>query len=70
MCVIIPLPSCWRLFGQTLHLDLKRIEMAYHDHNKREYELTKNISLWQLDPIVRLSLKATGACKVTLMAWM
>ena len=29
------------LAGEKLYLDLKRMEMAYHDLNQREYELTK-----------------------------
>ena len=58
------------LSGEALHLDLKRMEMAYHDHNKREYELTKHVSLNQLDPIALLSLKATGVCQVALPEWL
>jgi hypothetical protein len=58
------------LSGETLHLDLKRMEMAYHDHNKREYELTKHVSLRQLDPVALLTLKATGTCEVTLPEWL
>jgi hypothetical protein len=58
------------LSGEALHLDLKRMEMAYHDHNKREYELTKHISLRQLDPVALLALKATGTCEVTLPEWL
>jgi Tc toxin complex TcA C-terminal TcB-binding domain len=54
------------LCGETLHLDLKRMEMAYHEHNKREYELTKHVSLRQLDPLALLTLKATGACEMTI----
>src|SRR5262247_336801 len=29
------------LAGEKLHYDLKRMEMAYLDQNKREYEITK-----------------------------
>jgi hypothetical protein len=58
------------LSGEALQLDLKRMEMAYHDHNKREYELTKNISLRQLNPMALLSLKATGSCEVTIPEWL
>ncbi len=35
------------LSGETLVLDLKRIEMAYYDSNKRELELTRHVSLRQ-----------------------
>lgn len=58
------------LSGEALYLDIKRIEMAYHDHNKREYELTKHISLRQLDPSALLQLKATGSCEITIPEWL
>ncbi|TDP92928.1 neuraminidase-like domain-containing protein [Labedaea rhizosphaerae] len=43
--------------------DIKRMEMGYLDHNAREYELTKHVSMAQLDPGALLQLKNTG--KVT-----
>jgi hypothetical protein len=52
--------------GEKLHLDIKRMEMAYHDLNQREYELTKHVSLLQVDPIALLQLRATGRCTVCL----
>lgn len=58
------------LSGEALHLDLKRMEMAYHDNNKREYELTRHVSLRQLDPMALLSLKVTGTCQVTIPEWL
>lgn len=54
------------LAGEKLYLDIKRMEMAYHDLNTREYELTKNVSLWQVDPIELLKLRKTGNCTVSL----
>ncbi|UIE37912.1 Tc toxin subunit A-related protein [Leptodesmis sichuanensis] len=54
------------LAGEKLHYDLKRLEMAYLDQNKREYELTKHISLAILDPIALLQLKETGECFVSI----
>jgi hypothetical protein len=57
------------LSGEALYLDVKRMEMAYHDNNKREIELTRNISLRQLDPLALLSLKITGSCTVTIPEW-
>ena len=50
------------LSGEALYLDVKRMEMAYHDNNKRELELTQHVSLRQLDPLALLTLKATGSC--------
>jgi hypothetical protein len=58
------------LAGEQLTLDLKRMEAAYLEQNKREYELTRHISLRQLNPLALLALKATGACEVTLPEWL
>jgi hypothetical protein len=52
--------------GEKLYHDLKRMEVAYLDQNKREYEITKHISLAQLDPIALLRLKQTGECFVSI----
>jgi Tc toxin complex TcA C-terminal TcB-binding domain len=58
------------LSGEALYLDIKRMEMAYHENNKREYELTKHVSLRQLNPLALLTLKATGTCEVTIPEWL
>jgi hypothetical protein len=58
------------LSGEALYLDIKRMEMAYHENNKREYELTKHVSLRQLDPLALLFLRATGTCEVSLPEWL
>ncbi|MBC7822247.1 MAG: insecticidal toxin protein, partial [Planctomycetaceae bacterium] len=52
--------------GEKLYLDIKRMEMAYHDLNQREYELTKHVSLLQVNPMALLQLRATGFCTVLL----
>jgi hypothetical protein len=57
------------LSGEALYLDLKRLEMAYHEHNTREYEMTKHISLHRLDPMSLLKLKATGSCEIAIPEW-
>jgi hypothetical protein len=54
------------LAGEKLLFDLKAMEMAYHDLNQREYELTKHVSLRQTDPLALVQLRATGTCTVTL----
>jgi hypothetical protein len=54
------------LSADALHLDLKRMEMAYHDYNRREYELTRHISLRQLDPFALLQLTVTGSCEISI----
>ena len=58
------------LSGEALHLDLKRMEMAYHENNKRELELTRHVSLRQLNPLALLTLKATGSCTVPVPEWL
>ena len=57
------------LSGEALYLDIKRMELAYHESNKREYELTRHISLRQLNPAALLSLRATGSCAVNIPEW-
>jgi hypothetical protein len=42
--------------------DIKRMETSYLDKNKREYELTKHVSLAMLDPLALVQLRATGVC--------
>lgn len=54
------------LAGEKLFLDIKRMEMAYYELNQREYELTKHISLLQVDPLALLRLRDTGRCTVKL----
>jgi hypothetical protein len=54
------------LAGEGLYADLKRMEIAYLDQNRREYEITKYISLVQFDPIALIALKETGVCVVSL----
>jgi len=50
------------LAGEALALDMKRMEVAYMESNKREYELTKHISLSMLDPLALVKLRETGVC--------
>ncbi|PWT71279.1 MAG: hypothetical protein C5B59_18405 [Bacteroidetes bacterium] len=52
--------------GESMQFNLRQLEMAYYDTNKREYELTKNISLAQLDPAALMQLKQTGQCFISL----
>lgn len=52
--------------GESLMYNLKQLEMAYYEKNKREYELTKFISLSQLDAVALLKLKETGQCFINL----
>jgi hypothetical protein len=50
------------LSGDRLHYDVRRLDTAYIDQNRRELELTKNISLALIDPASLLQLKANGWC--------
>jgi hypothetical protein len=52
--------------GERLYLALKQLERAYHDQNKRDYEITKNISLMLNDPLALITLKETGTCTLEL----
>jgi hypothetical protein len=58
------------LSGEALFLDLKRLETAYHDNNKRELELTRDVSLRQLDPTAFIKLRTAGTCQVTVPEWL
>ncbi|NYT10718.1 MAG: hypothetical protein GKC09_12435, partial [Methanosarcinales archaeon] len=54
------------LAGERLHHDLKRMEVAYLEKNKREYEITKHVPLSEIDPLALARLKQTGECFVSL----
>jgi hypothetical protein len=53
------------LAGEKLHLDIRRMELAYLDLNRREYELTQRVSLLQVAPWALIQLRATGGCTFT-----
>ena len=57
------------LAGERLQLSLARMEKDYCDHNRREYELTKHISLRLQFPVEFLRLKLTGRCEIDLAEW-
>jgi hypothetical protein len=57
------------LSGEALHLDVKRLEMAFLAKNRRELELPCNVSLRQLDPMALLALKVTGSCSISIPEW-
>ena len=54
------------LAGERLHQDIKRMEVAYLDQNRREHELDKHVSLLQLSPAALIALKETGQCEINL----
>lgn len=54
------------LAGERLHLQLRRMEKAYLESERREYELTRHISLIQLNPVALLQLRENGECEFDL----
>jgi hypothetical protein len=49
------------LSADKLIYDLKKMQSNYISKNKREYEITKSISLAKLDPLALIRLKKTGS---------
>ncbi|CAN5793682.1 hypothetical protein BH11BAC3_BH11BAC3_12890 [soil metagenome] len=54
------------LSGELLSLDIKRMEIAYLEKNKREFEMTKHISAAMIQPLSILKLRETGSCDIDL----
>jgi len=52
--------------GEKLQLALRQLENSFLNNNRREYELSKHISLLQLNPSALLQLKATGKCTISI----
>ncbi|MEK6281256.1 MAG: neuraminidase-like domain-containing protein [Acidobacteriota bacterium] len=50
------------LSGEKLQYDLRRLETAYLEQNRREFEMTKHVSLALLDPLALVRLRETGRC--------
>ncbi|MCP5107466.1 MAG: hypothetical protein GY950_29025 [bacterium] len=52
------------LAGEKLHNDLKSLDIAFIEQNKREYEIGKHISMAMLNPLALVQLKEQGSCEV------
>lgn len=52
--------------GERLYLQLKQMERAYFDGNRRDYELTKHFSLVMNAPLELIKLKELGWCEIEL----
>jgi len=52
--------------GEQLYLALKRLENAYVETKPHDYEITKHVSLQQLNPLALILLKETGSCEFDL----
>lgn len=54
------------LAGEQLYVGLKQLEVAYQSECGYDYEITKHISLYQLDPLAIIQLRETGQCEFSL----
>jgi hypothetical protein len=65
-------PTYWEsrrgglLAAETLSLDLERLGRAAFDGDSRGLEITKRVSLLELDPVAFLRLRSTGSCEFAL----
>ncbi|SFN35978.1 virulence plasmid A protein [Nitrosospira briensis] len=50
------------LAGEKLQYDLRRLETTYLEQNRREFELTKHVSLVLHEPRAMVQLRETGRC--------
>lgn len=54
------------LSGERLSQNLRRMEVAHLERNRRELEITKHVSLRQLNPQALLDLRRTGRCEFSI----
>ena len=54
------------LCGERLHLALKKLETAYQESRGYDYEISKQISLRQLDPMALIMFRETGSCELNI----
>ena len=55
------------LAGEQLQLDLRRLDAAYMESDRREYELTKSISMAEHFPAQLIALRETGVAEIELL---
>jgi hypothetical protein len=51
------------LAGERLYIGLKQLEAAYQSERGYDFEVVKEISLRQVDPLALLQLRQTGVCE-------
>ncbi|MBL0317462.1 MAG: hypothetical protein IPP69_17520 [Flavobacteriales bacterium] len=51
------------LSGEQLYVGLKQLESAYQEKRGYDYEITKHVSLQQLNSIAIIQLKSTASCE-------
>jgi len=54
------------LAGERLYIGLKQLETAYQVKRGYDFEIVKNISLQQLNPLALIQLRETGRCEFEL----
>ncbi|PEJ85528.1 neuraminidase-like domain-containing protein [Bacillus toyonensis] len=51
------------LAGEQLYVGLKQLEAAYQNERGHDYEISKQLSLYQLNPLAIIQLRETGKCE-------
>jgi hypothetical protein len=54
------------LAGERLYIGLKQLEAAYQEKRGYDYEVTKHVSLRQINPMELIRLKEAGTCEFAL----
>ena len=54
------------LAGERLYIGLKQLESAYQEKRGYDYEVSRHVSLRQVNPLALLQLKASGTCEFVL----
>jgi Tc toxin complex TcA C-terminal TcB-binding domain len=54
------------LAGEALFQGLKRLEAAYHEDRGYDFEITRHISLRQLNPLALFQLRENSSCEIAL----
>lgn len=52
--------------GERLYIGLKQLEAAYQEKRGHDFEVSKSISLRQINPLALIDLKETGTCEFAL----
>jgi hypothetical protein len=58
------------LAGDRLSFALRQLELTYLENHRREYEITKHVSLLLLDPLQLVSFRENGTCLIDLQEWL
>jgi hypothetical protein len=52
------------LAGEKLNQELRGMDVAYAEQNRRDFEITRHISLATINPAQLIQLRETGACRI------